>query len=466
MRILFRHRLTPANTQPATASATAAAACHCRPTDHSTNRSTGDLTGQLTGDLTGRPFRGRMARLGVMLCAALATGLMGWGGAAVAQSNQFKPAFKVNNRVITNFEMNQRIMMLKLFNTPGDLRKLAEEQLIDDRLRVDAAAQLGVGLTSEQVQAGMAEFAARGNLTSEQFIQALGQAGVSPQSFRDFVEAGIAWRQVVRAKFASKAQISEGEIDRALAGGTSASGGLRVLISEIFLKITPGQEAETIALAERIQRMNSDGFAKAARDYSSAPTASAGGRVNWMPAANLSPQLRGQILTLRPGQVSAPVNVDGALALFLLRAKEDGKGSAPSFSAIEYAAYYIAGGRSPQALAEAAKIRARVDTCDDLYGEAKGQPAEVLDRGSKAPKDIPADISLELAKLDPGEVSTALTRANGQTLVFLMLCGRSYDLSGAVTRDGIALDLQNQRLGSFADGYLQELRSEARIIRY
>jgi peptidyl-prolyl cis-trans isomerase SurA len=402
-----------------------------------------------------------------LIACLMTLGLLAVGtGAGQAQSGQFKPALKVNDLVITKFELNQRILMLQLFNTPGDIRKLAEEQLIDDRLRIGAASEIGVALNPEQVQAGMAEFAARGNLTADQFLQALGQAGVAPQSFRDFVEAGVAWRQVVRRKFAPKVQISEAEIDRALAGGGVGGGGLRVLISEIFLPVKAGSEAETLALAQRIRSMNATQFAQAAREYSSAPTASAGGRVNWMPAANLSPQLRGQILPLRAGQVSQPVKVDGAIALFLMRAKEDGKGRAPAFSAIEYAAYYIAGGRSPQGLAEAAKIKARVDTCDDLYGVAKGQPAEVLDRGSKAPAEIPTDISLELAKLDPGEVSTALTRAGGETLVFLMLCGRSFDLSGAVTRDGIALDLQNQRLGSFAEGFLQQLRAEARIIRF
>ena len=46
-------------------------------------------------------------------------------------------------------------------------------------------------------------------------------------------------------------------------------------------------------------------------------------------------------------------------------------------------------------------------------------------RGSLPPADIPQDIAIELSKLDPGEVSTALTRSGGETLVFLMLCARN-----------------------------------------
>ncbi len=88
----------------------------------------------------------------------------------------------------------------------------------------------------------------------------------------------------------------------------------------------------------------------------------------------------------------------------------------------------------------------------------------MLDRGSKAPADIPADIALELSKMDPGEISTTLTRANGQTLVVLMLCGRTPELAEEVDRAELSLGLQNQRLASYSDGYLAQLRADARII--
>ena len=387
------------------------------------------------------------------------------GVAQPAQAQSFSPAIKVNDQVITQYELDQRVRMLRLFRTPGDIQEQAAEQLIEDRLRMQAANELGISPSPEQIAAGMGEFASRANLTAVQFLTALNQGGVSPEAFRDFVRAGVAWREVVGAKFGPRVQISEQEIDRAISTGGASGATVQVLISEIFLPLKPGEEEETRALAKRIQRMSADGFARAARENSSAPSAGAGGRVNWVPVSNLAPQLRSVILGLRPGQVSAPVEQNGQIALFLLRAVEETDSRAPTYTAIEYAAYYIAGGRTDQTLAQAAKIKARVDTCDDLYGVAQGQPAEVLERGTKTPNEIPEDIAFELAKLDAGEVSTSLTRSDGQTLVFLMLCGRSFDVSGAVSREGIAMDLQNQRLGFIANGYLKQLRNEARIIR-
>ena len=113
---------------------------------------------------------------------------------------------------------------------------------------------------------------------------------------------------------------------------------------------------------------------------------------------------------------------------------------------------------------EAARIKAKVDTCDDLYGINIGKPEEQLERGAKKPGEIPQDVALELAKLDRYEVSTALTRSNGETLVFLMLCDSTLEIAADAERESIRAQLQNKRLESLSNGYLAELRADARII--
>ena len=116
-------------------------------------------------------------------------------------------------------------------------------------------------------------------------------------------------------------------------------------------------------------------------------------------------------------------------------------------------------------LAEARKIEAKVDTCDDLYAIGKGKPEEQLLRDVLPVAEIQGDIAIELAKLDEGEVSTALTTGDGQALVFLMLCGRTLQINEDANREVVRQNLINQRLASYADGYLSELRSDAVIDR-
>jgi peptidyl-prolyl cis-trans isomerase SurA len=160
-----------------------------------------------------------------------------------------------------------------------------------------------------------------------------------------------------------------------------------------------------------------------------------------------------------------PLPIEGALAIFYMRGIEEVSVNRPEYSAIEYARYYIPGGRSEDALRRAARVRAEVDTCDDLYGVAQGQPPEVLEFTSQAPGEIPDDIAAQLARLDPGETSATITRNNGEVLVFLMLCGRSPQLDGEQpTVEDLSNFIRNQRVQSFAAGYLEQLRAEARIV--
>lgn len=376
----------------------------------------------------------------------------------------FSPVAKVNDRVITGFELQQRILLNRLLNAPGDLEELSLDQLIEDRLRLDAAKRFGIVVSADQIDVGMGEFAGRVQLSKEEFIKAINGGGVEETTFRAFVEAGIAWREVVRSQFVSRVQVSEAEVDRALALAGS-EGGVRVLLSEIILPAhTPAAQASSIKRAERISQITTlSAFSRAARQSSVSPTRGAGGRLQWLPLSNLPPQIRPAILALRPGEVTAPIPIPNAIALFQMRAIEETEVGEAEISAIEYAAYYIPGGRSDKALTAANAVRAKVDTCDDLYGIAKDQPEETLERAALPPAEIPGDIALELAKLDRNEISTALTRAGGETLVVLMLCGRTPAIAEEVSRDTVRDNLRNSRLDSYANGLLAELKADAVI---
>ena len=284
---------------------------------------------------------------------------------AVAQDGSFGPRLYVNDRAISNFEVQQRTLFLTLLRAPGDLDAEAIKGLIEDRLRGSVAKQQGLTLTAEAVIAGMNEFAARANLTGDQFVAALGQAGVAPETFRDFVSAGLIWRDVIRAKFGGQVMISEAEIDRAIARSKQATTA-RVLLSEIVI---PGGDG--LAIEEKLKREKATGtaFTAAAKRYSKAPSAEAGGALDWLPLANLPAEVRAAVIGLEKGQISDPVRVPGGLAVFLLR--DIAQDPTPELAPVEvkYAQYLV-----PNDGASVAAVRAKVDVCDDLYAVPRGNP--------------------------------------------------------------------------------------------
>ncbi len=400
-----------------------------------------------------------MKQFGLAVAVAFTTAL------PLAAQNLFAPVAKVDDSVITEFEVQQRVRFLQVLNASGATRNSAIDALIDDRLRLNATQAVGLELTPEGLAEGLAEFAGRANLSTEEFVKALESAGVAGETFRDFVRVNLSWRELIRARYGSRVQVSEAEIDRALSA-TGGGSGIRVLISEIIIPAPPNDQAGAMARAEQAASSTSEAeFSNYARQYSATPSRGNGGRLDWVDLNTLPPSLRGVLLGLTPGEVTDPLPIPNAVALFQLRDIQETSVPSPEYAAIEYAAYYMAGGRSPETLARAAKLQSQVDVCDDLYGVAKGQPEAALDRGSKAPGEIPQDIAYELAKLDPGEVSTALTRSDGNTLVFLMLCGRTAALNENASREEVANQLRQQRLTGYSDSLLEELRADARISR-
>ncbi|MBV1897033.1 MAG: peptidylprolyl isomerase [Rhodobacteraceae bacterium] len=376
----------------------------------------------------------------------------------------FAPAIIVNTNVVTNYEIEQRAQLYRLLRNPGDPVETARTELMKDRLKNQATREAGIKATSDDIKVAIQKFAKQANMTDEQLIKALSEGGVEPETFRDFIQVSLEWGDFVRARFLSRSRPDDAEIDRAL-GRVGNGGGMRVLLSEIIIPINAQNAPQVEELVDQLAKITSvEDFANAAAQYSATDTRTNGGRMDWLPITNLPPDLRPVILALRPGEVSSPISLPNAVALFQMRDVQEITGGTPKYSAIEYAKYYIPGGRSEAALKTAAEISNHIDRCDDLYGIAKDQPAEVLERESLPSNKIPRDIALELAKLDEGEISTNLTSSNGQNLILLMLCGRSPVLSDDEVRTDLINGLIQQRLNAFSDSYLDQLQADALII--
>jgi peptidyl-prolyl cis-trans isomerase SurA len=375
---------------------------------------------------------------------------------ARAQDDLFAPAVTVNNEVITHYELRQRILFLQILRQPGDIPKMAKDGLIEDRLRADAAKKLEVETTPEEISAGMAEFASRANLTTEEFVKAIGEGGVEAETFRDFVEAGILWRGVVRARFGGRVNVSEVEIDRAIADGAASGGEVRVLLSEIVIPTGGATNAMEVATRLKASIKTPTAFAIAAKSYSKADSASNGGALNWIPAPALPKEVAAQILALKPGEITDPIVVSGAVELFLLRDISQSAGETQGASEVDYARFFAPVGT------DMAAVVARLDTCDDLNIVARGLPAESLQRETVAESALPGDVKGPIAGLDAGE-TVVLPGASGAAQL-VMLCSRQPHSDVPPSRSDVSGDLLNRKLGLLAASYMEELRSEA-IIR-
>ena len=376
----------------------------------------------------------------------------------VAAQNLFSAAILVNDQAITNYELKQRIMFLEALRFPGVPDELAPKQLIEERLKKAAADQLGIRISEEELQFELESFAQRFNVAFDEFAAELERVGISVDTPRAFIANQILWREVVRARFGAQANVDEAQVERS-ANAEKSGSSIEVLLTEIIMAMQPGQEQEVRERARELSKIRSfDAFSDAAREFSDAPTREFGGRVTWQKLDTLPGVLQPLIFGLAPGEVTDPLSIPNALALFQLRGIRETAYRRPLPNSVDYLRYALPSSE----LENIEAIRANINHCDDLYGWAKGNPNHVLKRKTVKRAEIDGPTRNILTNLDENEYVIATQEP---TTTLIMMCSRSQTLDLekqdlAQIRDG----LLNQRLGSYADSYLENLRDDARIV--
>jgi peptidyl-prolyl cis-trans isomerase SurA len=385
-------------------------------------------------------------------------------GPALA-TNPFEPARKVGDRIITEYDVSQRITFLELLNAGAtDMREEALARLTEEAVQRTHAQRLGIRITPEELADGMAEFASRADLETDAFVAELAAGGVDRDTFVRFVESGLLWRKVVGQEFGASIAVTKTDIARAR-DVAAIRGTKRVLISEIFLPADPEYAepvAQIIGLIENASSMEE--FSALAREYSLAGTRDRGGRLDWVPLEQLPGQIRGPISNARPGQIVGPIELSGALAFFQLRSEQSTRDIPASQVKLSYKRLLLPGARSEATLATLADIRARVQHCDGLDPYAAGLPDSYVTDNEALMQSIPQSDAVELARLDRFEISA--NTVEGGNLVVLMLCSRELELEDRPSDGQIENGLFNARLGGRAQLRLDELIADTETITY
>lgn len=432
------------------------------------------LPGILTALRNGTPRRApyRCMARGASALALSITGLFlalaAASGSAQAQS-PFSAALYVNDSAITNYEIDQRARFLEFIGAGGgDLRAVAVERLIEDRLQRQESRRVGLRASNEDIRNGMTEFARRGDMTLEQMIERLSAAGVDSDTFRDFIHAGILWRDLVNARFGPEIRVTEAQIDRAQSPAAIRPV-TEIQLSEIFLPSDPEFAEVVNRLIPQVQQIGTlEEFANAARQISAAPTNEQGGRVDrWVPLSELPDEAAAAFDTAAIGTVIGPLEFPGAYGFFQLRARRDTRDVPAGQIEYEFRRAGLPGGQSETNRTRVAELRARADSCAD-FGVLVQQLAPELPEGAvstltrRRPEIDPATAA-ELGRLDPNGISSNLTQSG--ELVVLMLCNRRVIAEPTPSRDELRSALFNRALEGRAEAYLQQLRAEAEIRR-
>ncbi len=103
-------------------------------------------------------------------------------------------------------------------------RKEAQEELIEERLKLQEAKRLGVDISEEEAKRIIKGIAERNKMTEEQFVQQVKSQGIDISTMRERFKAQNAWREVIRRRFSAQISITQGEVDRLVSASATEAG--------------------------------------------------------------------------------------------------------------------------------------------------------------------------------------------------------------------------------------------------
>ena len=357
------------------------------------------------------------------------------------------------------------------------LERQVLERLVLVKLQVARARSNGIRIGDQEINQAVAQIAQQNGLSVDGLRQRLAADGLAFDEFRRSLSDEITVQRL-RQSYAQRVNVSEGEVDAALA--QQASGGRQYHLAHILVALPDGATAEQIATGQRkidgIKNVIDKGemdFAAAAVRYSDSPNALEGGDLGWRSLDEIPAAFATRIRDLQAGQILGPIRGPSGFQLLRLVESRD-TSQAAQRTVTEYHVRHILvriNDRQDEAAAKAKieTLRARVVGGADFQDVARESSEDNGTRGQGGdlgwfPADAyGADFGRQVTSLADGGISQPF-RSDAGWHVVQRVAEREQDVTDVNQRAQVRETIGRRKLEEEYDRYLQEMRGEAYVV--
>jgi peptidyl-prolyl cis-trans isomerase SurA len=382
----------------------------------------------------------------------------------------------VNGEVITQTDIDQRLALMAIANggkLPDDeverLRQQVLRNLIDETLQIQAAKAAEIEVTEADIDKTVARVAGNVKQTPEQMAEYLKANGSSIRSIRRQILGEISWRRLQSAKIESGISVGDEEVKAVIARLEASKGTEEYRVAEIFLSSAPGNEAQTMANANRILEQLRQGasFVGYARQFSEASTAAVGGDLGWVRPEQLPEQLGAAVRSMNPGQVSI-VPVAGGVSIVAVQDKRKVLTADPRNAELnlkQISVTFPQGTTRTTAepiVARFAQASQNIGGCGGAEKVAAEFNGEVVQSDSVRLRELPPALQEMMLPMQVGQATRPFGSLEEGVRV-LVICGRDEVDPSMPTYEQVLAQMNEDRVNMRARRYLRDLRRDAVI---
>lgn len=382
----------------------------------------------------------------------------------------------VNSDIISGYDLAERMRMVisssNLPDTPEVRQRIAGQVLrglIDEKLQLQEAKKQSVTASEDEINDALKQIEKQNNMQAGALDSFLKARNIDRSSIVTQVTASLLWAKLVRRQAAQSTEITDEEVDDTLKRLKDHAGEPQSHVAEIFLGIdNPSQEDDVRRLAEKLTEQMKHGarFSAVARQFSQSATAAVGGDMGWLRPDQLPAELGKAVAGLKAGELSPPTRSGGGIYLLLVLERRNANGAAGDtvFDVVQVVLPLPNGANDAArktAIGEAEKMRSNFKDCPTMLKIGKEKAPQFSSEGKLAASQIAPALRSLVEKLEPGQPSVPIVQKNGVGI--LMVCQKSVEKPGEISRQEAMETLIRQRLDTIAKRYLRDLRRAAYV---
>ena len=235
-----------------------------------------------------------------------------------------KILLKINNKIITSFDLYNEIKILKLLN--NNISELSEDKIIkiaSKSLTKQAIKELELSkysknleLPKEYLNSYLLNYAKKLNFnTKEDFLEYFEKNMIDTDALKKKITIDLLWNQFVYARFLKNVKIDENKIREEISKKKFIN---EYLLSEIVFNVESKNDIRIIfdSIKESIKK---DGFNKTALTYSTSGTSQNGGNLGWIKETSLSETVRKILKDINIDQFTKPIQIPGGFLILYVQ---------------------------------------------------------------------------------------------------------------------------------------------------
>ncbi len=233
--------------------------------------------------------------------------------------SDFKVAYKVDDQIISNYDIDQAIKLHNLLTSSNHSRIKIEKEVISNKIKEIYANRLMIMVSNAELDTQLNNFLKSNKMNIGSLKSLLTSKGIDVETFYTFVKENIRWQKVLDKRFGYK--INSLVIKDAIPlAPTPQRIEKEYTFSEIFIsyKQWDPQQANLIANRLEIELKAGADFDKAVKKFSLAKSKTNNGKVGPVKRSTLSKNFLIVLDGLKKNEISSPFETDGGLILLKL----------------------------------------------------------------------------------------------------------------------------------------------------